>query len=97
MKGNSSCPLAIDAVTKNRALSSCRLVLKAELKGRCRVTSDRIIAVGLLTQRDVEMLGPAFDRLWPVEEAPCFSELLRAIDDAEGASTAKPDGAEATT
>ena len=44
---------------------------------------ERIIAVGLLTQRDVELLGPTFDRLWPVAETPCFSQLLRAIDEAD--------------
>ena len=42
-----------------------------------------IVAVGLLTQRELDLLGPAFDRLWPVENAPCFSELLKAIDDAD--------------
>ena len=46
---------------------------------------DRIIAIGLLTQRDVTLLGPTFDRLWPVEEAPDFLELLRAIDEADEA------------
>lgn len=45
--------------------------------------ADRIVAVGLLTRRDLKMLGPAFDRIWPVEEAPSFTELLRAIDDAD--------------
>ena len=44
---------------------------------------DRIVAVGLLTKRDVKLLGPTFDRLWPVEEAPAFASLLRAIDDAD--------------
>jgi hypothetical protein len=44
---------------------------------------DRIVAVALLTQRDVDLLGPTFERLWPVDEAPCFPELLRAIDEAE--------------
>ena len=44
---------------------------------------ERIIAVGLLTRRDLELLGPTFDRLWPVEEAPHFNELLRAIDEAD--------------
>jgi hypothetical protein len=29
------------------------------------------------------LLGPSFDRAWPVEQAPSFSELLRAIDDAD--------------
>jgi hypothetical protein len=45
--------------------------------------SERIIAVGLLTRRDLEVLGPTFDRIWPVEEAPHFNELLRAIDNAD--------------
>lgn len=43
----------------------------------------RVVAVGLLTAEDVETLGPTFDRLWPIDETPCFSELLRAIDDAD--------------
>ena len=45
--------------------------------------NERIVAVGLLTQRDLNALGPTFDRIWPVEEAPSFSELLRAIDEAD--------------
>jgi hypothetical protein len=44
---------------------------------------ERIVAVGLLTKQDLSLLGPAFDRAWPVEEAPSFNELLRAIDDAD--------------
>jgi hypothetical protein len=44
---------------------------------------DRIVAVGLLTQNELTLLGPAFDRVWPVELAPSFSELLRAIDEAD--------------
>ncbi len=44
---------------------------------------DRIVAVGLLTQRELNLLGPTFERAWPVEDAPSFNELLRAIDDAD--------------
>ena len=44
---------------------------------------DRIVAVGLLTQREVELLGHGFSRLWPVDDSPCFTELLQAIDDAD--------------
>ena len=44
---------------------------------------ERIVAVGLLTQGDLNLLGPTFDRIWPVEEAPSFSQLLRAIDEAD--------------
>lgn len=45
--------------------------------------NDRIIAVGLLTQGDLDQLGPTFSRLWPVDETPCFAALLSAIDDAD--------------
>jgi hypothetical protein len=44
---------------------------------------ERIVAVGLLTKNDVRLLGPTFDRSWPVQDAPCFNDLLRAIDDAD--------------
>ena len=47
------------------------------------MSDDRIVAVALLTRREVERLGPAFDRLWPVNETHEFAELLRAIDEAE--------------
>jgi hypothetical protein len=46
--------------------------------------ADRIIAVALLTRRDLDLLGPTFDRAWPVEDSPEFNELLKAIDDADG-------------
>lgn len=44
---------------------------------------ERIVAVGLLTQQDLNLLGQSFTRLWPVEEAPCFEGLIRAIDEAD--------------
>ena len=47
------------------------------------MTEERIVAVGLLTQREVELLGQGFSRLWPVDETPCFTELIKAIDDAD--------------
>ena len=45
--------------------------------------SPHIVAIGLLTQRDLGLLGRGFDRAFPVDPAPCFEELVRAIDDAE--------------
>ena len=45
--------------------------------------NDRIVAIGLLTNRDLRLLGPAFDRAWPVEDASQFENLLQAIDDAD--------------
>ncbi len=44
---------------------------------------DGIVAIGLLTNDDLTLLGPSFTRVWPVEEAPDFAELLRAIDSAD--------------
>ena len=47
------------------------------------MAKERIVAVGLLTQREVELLGHNFSRLWPVDNTPCFVELLKAIDEAD--------------
>lgn len=47
------------------------------------VSNERIVAVGLLTNRDLDVLGPTFTRLWPVQDTPCFSTLLQAIDEAD--------------
>ena len=44
---------------------------------------ERIVAIGLLTRKDLSLLGPAFDRAWPVDEACEFRELLERIDKAE--------------
>lgn len=45
--------------------------------------SARIVAIGLLTREDLMTLGSAFNRAWPVDEAPCFEGLLEAIDEAD--------------
>ncbi len=45
--------------------------------------TEKIVAVGLLTRQDLNVLGPTFDRIWPVEEAPHFHQLLQAIDEAD--------------
>jgi hypothetical protein len=47
------------------------------------VARERIVAVGLLTRTDLNRLGDTFARLWPVEDVPCFEDLLRAIDEAD--------------
>ena len=44
---------------------------------------ERIVAIGLLTQKELGLLGPAFDRAWPLDRAPHFEDLLKAIDEAE--------------
>ena len=59
------------------------------------MTSDRIVAVGLLTQRDVSLLGQGFSRLFPVTDDVDFADLLRQLDGvaaipAHGAANASP-------
>jgi hypothetical protein len=44
---------------------------------------DRIIAVALLTEEELDRLGSTFTRVWPIEEVPQFEELLAAIDEAD--------------
>jgi hypothetical protein len=46
---------------------------------------NRIVAVGLLTQRDLDALGSGFARAFSIDDTPCFEELLRAIDEADRA------------
>jgi hypothetical protein len=46
---------------------------------------ERIVAVGLLTSRDLEVLGTGFTRVYRIDETPCFGELVRAIDEADRA------------
>jgi hypothetical protein len=53
------------------------------IRGRSSIVPERIVAVGLLTQSELNLLGPSFERAWPIEDAPEFSELLRAIDEAD--------------
>jgi hypothetical protein len=47
------------------------------------LSQDRIVAVGLLTQTDLNLLGPTFTRAWPIEDASVFEELVAAIDKAD--------------
>ncbi len=42
--------------------------------------SKQIVVLALLTQKEVEQLGPQFNRAYPVDKAPCLGELLYAID-----------------
>lgn len=53
------------------------------MNGENRHISERVVAIGLLTRHDLSLLGPTFDRAWPVEEAPSFDGLLAAIDEAD--------------
>lgn len=57
------------------------------------MSKDRIVAVGLLTQRDLDLLGNQFTRAFPVDETPHFHALLAAIDEADASlgAAAEPD------
>ncbi len=47
------------------------------------VPSENIIAVSLLTQSELDRYGSGLKKVFRVEDTPCFSELLRLIDDAD--------------
>lgn len=42
--------------------------------------ADKIVSVGLLTQRDLDVLGTSFTRHFPVPRDDIFSDLLRKLD-----------------
>jgi len=58
---------------------------------------DRIVAIGLLTQRDVFALGHDLSRVYAINETPCFGALLGAIDDADRAFQRAHDAKQAMT
>ena len=45
--------------------------------------AQSILAVALLARPELQRLGSALDRAWPVDETRCFSRLLEAIDQAD--------------
>jgi hypothetical protein len=51
---------------------------------------DPIVAVGLLTQRDLEVLGQGLRYVFPLDAATDFSALLRRIDEAERQECRRP-------
>jgi len=44
------------------------------------VASERIVAIGLLTQQDVAVLGKGFKRLFPLPNDAVFDDLLTKLD-----------------
>lgn len=42
--------------------------------------SDRFVAVGLLTQRDLDVLGSGFRRAFPLNNTCAFTSLLIELD-----------------
>jgi hypothetical protein len=47
------------------------------------VSKDKIVAVALLTQSNLDAYGSALKKVFPINETPCFGELLAAIDRAD--------------
>lgn len=45
--------------------------------------ADKIVSVGLLTQRDLDVLGTSFTRHFPVPRDNAFDDLLRRLDHVE--------------
>jgi hypothetical protein len=43
----------------------------------------RIVAIALLTQDHLDMLGGTLKKVYRIDETPCFAELLEAIDRAD--------------
>ena len=52
-------------------------------------TAPRIVAIGLLTEHELQLLGQGFDRAFPINDDNVFEDLLRAIDEAEVAPRAQ--------
>lgn len=44
---------------------------------------ERIIAVGLLSERDLDVLGRGFSRFFPVSRDDVFADLLGRLDQIE--------------
>lgn len=53
--------------------------------GDPHLSQQRIVAIGLLTEHDLALLGEGFNRAWPIDETPCFEDLIKAIDEADRA------------
>ena len=47
------------------------------------MSKDQIVAVALLTQLNLETYGTALKKVFSIQETPCFTELLRLIDEAD--------------
>jgi hypothetical protein len=45
--------------------------------------NDRFVAVGLLTRRDLDVLGSGFRRAFPLNDTTDFTSLLIEIDQVE--------------
>jgi hypothetical protein len=61
------------------------------------VQPPQIVAIGLLTQHELELLGQGFDRAFPLDDELVFEDLLQAIDEADRRLQFNQDPAERTS
>jgi hypothetical protein len=59
-----------------------RVFFSGQAPTESRMPNDRFVAVGLLTQRDLEVLGSGFRRAFPLNDTTDFTSLLIEIDEA---------------
>lgn len=53
------------------------------------MAQERVVAVGFLTSRDLELLGAGFQRHFPVDHEDIFADLLEKLDKVEAAPLGK--------
>ncbi len=62
------------------ALIRIRDVVNGNQEDDVAANDDRVIAVGLLTQSDLDRLGQGFRRIFPIPDAGDFDDLIQALD-----------------
>jgi hypothetical protein len=46
-------------------------------------SENRIVAVSLLTQQELDRYGSGLKKVFAINDGPCFEELLQLLDDAD--------------
>jgi hypothetical protein len=57
------------------------------------MSNDGFVAVGLLTRRDLDVLGSGFRRAYPLGDTADFSALLRLLDEVDAPRSKGPHAA----
>lgn len=72
-----------DQVSKNRhrrVNEPGRSAFLAMIEGSLALSTDRIVAVALLTQRELDRLSGTLERCYPVADEGTFDHLLAQLD-----------------
>jgi hypothetical protein len=73
----------LNTEAKQLALQQLRYVLLIQINtGELSMSRHNFVAVGLLTRRDLDVLGSGFRRAYPLKDNTDFSSLLSRLDDA---------------